>query len=481
MAVAMGVAWGSGGSSQLQLGSGGNSAGGSPPVAMDVMRAGTAKKMAWGADTEKLMDIMVERFSQKKEVKENTGVASTLNLLGAGAGDGGEAVGATGLDSPVIEEFLEVDPDQPLPSDWEKCLDLKVRVHDFSDWCCVAFSVCFRELGNVGLGSDVGLCAWLKTGELYYVNKSTGAKTSEDPRKHQRAAEALMSGVIAPRTPARDFHAMKKVEMLRKSASPGPRTPPPAMTPLLSFATGKRLWGLQRSDDATNTVSVNKATTSWNSSPRAPRFPRANSPSPSVESNLELNLNLSPSRSRSASPSRSPCPASSVRAPATTHAVCTVEMVQHALNFTDSMVTEALKRTAKALGKRPARPSPSPSRLSKSPSSSTSSDGPGSPSRYAPIAIAPSPSLIASQKRIHPVFCISFPNCCWGLVCRWVKRAAAPVLLMLARCSWCQSYVMVGDITDDCPRCVNKKEGSLSVLYRSQLRVTRQRVEARQL
>jgi hypothetical protein len=158
----------------------------------------------------------------------------------------------------------------------------------------------------------------VQTGELYFVSKATGVRTSEDPRKQHQA-------VIAPRTPARPAHeflASKKVEALRASTPSGSSSgeevannhvSPPAVAQRLSFSTGKRLWSLQLDD----------RTTSWGASPRALPF----SNSPPRESNLELNLNLSPSP-----------------VAAQAQAVCTMEMVQHALK----------RSSEKAQGKREA-------------------------------------------------------------------------------------------------------------------------------
>lgn len=81
----------------------------------------------------------------------------TLDLLGTAAG----SLPARGseLDCNSSVEFLELDPNQPLPSDWEKCLDLK-------------------------------------TGEIYFVNKSTGVRMSENPRKLQQGVVAMTTSTV---------------------------------------------------------------------------------------------------------------------------------------------------------------------------------------------------------------------------------------------------------------------------------------------
>lgn len=109
MAVAMEVAW-----RGVELGS--------SPVVLEM-----SKKRAWGADTEKLMQFMMGQFgsSSSSGVKQ---VEVTLDLLGTAAGS--SPVRGSELDCNSSAEFLELDPDQPLPADWEKCLDLKVS-HGF--------------------------------------------------------------------------------------------------------------------------------------------------------------------------------------------------------------------------------------------------------------------------------------------------------------------------------------------------------------
>ena len=95
MAVAMEVAWRG---SEL----------GSPVLEMK-------KKRAWGADAQKVVQLMMGQL--QSDAKPDV----TLDLLGkAGPSPRSE------LELNSSAEFLELDPDQPLPSGWEKCLDLKV-------------------------------------------------------------------------------------------------------------------------------------------------------------------------------------------------------------------------------------------------------------------------------------------------------------------------------------------------------------------
>lgn len=77
-------------------------------VAMEVVswrEMSSSKKRAWGADAHQLMQLMMGAARQPE--------LSTLDLLGKGEED----------------EFLHLDPEDaaPLPSGWEKCLDLQVE------------------------------------------------------------------------------------------------------------------------------------------------------------------------------------------------------------------------------------------------------------------------------------------------------------------------------------------------------------------
>ncbi|KAG0616025.1 hypothetical protein M758_5G084700 [Ceratodon purpureus] len=410
MAVAMEVVWRQSGGDQLQLGSGVMTA------TVDVMRSSVVsnKKRAWGADAQKLMQVMMGQFSHGEE--------QTLDLLGSGGG-GGSGVGSGN----GVDEFLEVDPDQPLPAGWEQCLDLK-------------------------------------TGELYYVNKSMGMRRSEDPRKLQRVklAEAMkVGGGIAPRTPVRPAHeflASKKEETrLRASTTSSGSSgedvvttnnnnvvvvaaPPPATTQLLSFSTGKRLWNLQLDERDRTTISLNKTTpgTSWSNSPRAPPFP--NSPSSRDESKLDINLNLSPTRSRP-SPSPSPSPLSHAQT------VCNLEMVQ-----------QALKRTEKAMGKREATTTTTITTTTFPPPLSTSSSfsslAEPSWSRSSPSTSSSSTSKFLSQDVIE----IPPPR----VNSEAESSGAGPLELVMGKCKRCSMMVMVNKKDPKCPGCESVEVGFVS-------------------
>ncbi|KAJ7533077.1 hypothetical protein O6H91_13G032000 [Diphasiastrum complanatum] len=87
------------------------------------------KKRGWGDDQQKLLQLMMGPSS-----KEDTRI--TLDLLGGSSSASQQS------------QFLDLNPDVPLPSGWEKCLDLK-------------------------------------SGSIYFVNWNTGITTTVDPRNSQ--------------------------------------------------------------------------------------------------------------------------------------------------------------------------------------------------------------------------------------------------------------------------------------------------------
>ena len=74
------------------------------------------KRAAWGADAQELMQMMMGQLRPCGGGAE----LSTLDLLGACSSSG------AAHQRSLAPEFLELDPEEPLPSGWEKRLDLKV-------------------------------------------------------------------------------------------------------------------------------------------------------------------------------------------------------------------------------------------------------------------------------------------------------------------------------------------------------------------
>lgn len=85
------------------------------------------KKRAWGADAQKLMQLMMGQLPSEG-AKQAAEPSVTLDLLGkADPPSSGEVKLESSCLAPTSPEFLELDPsEEPLPSVWEKCLDLKV-------------------------------------------------------------------------------------------------------------------------------------------------------------------------------------------------------------------------------------------------------------------------------------------------------------------------------------------------------------------
>lgn len=79
------------------------------------------KKRAWGEDAQRVMQLMMGQLRSEDDHEH-----VTLDLLGKAPS--GELKCNSGLNW----VFLELDPDQPLPCGWEKCLDLTVGLTPLS-------------------------------------------------------------------------------------------------------------------------------------------------------------------------------------------------------------------------------------------------------------------------------------------------------------------------------------------------------------
>uniref|UniRef100_A0A7I4F6D6 WW domain-containing protein n=1 Tax=Physcomitrium patens TaxID=3218 RepID=A0A7I4F6D6_PHYPA len=383
MAVAMEVAW-----RGAELGN--------SPVVLEM-----SKKRTWGADTEKLMQLMMGQFGSSSspavgggDVKQEVDV--TLDLLGTAAGS--SPASGTELDCHSSAEFLELDPDQPLPSGWEKCLDLK-------------------------------------TGELYFLNKSTGVRTSEDPRKVQQTVIVMMTPAAADVVPAasplaHEFLGSKRSETLREeslrtstsstsSGGASPRESRPVGQQLLSFSTGKQLWNLQLDDRSI--LSLNKT-----GSPGAQPLALPNS-SDEEESNLELNLNLAAGGNSPRSQQRTQ-----------QQSVCTMEMVEMALKRTEKAMGKRVMRTTTGFGSKHSGSS-SFSSLTSSRSESWSHSSPSTSSSSSTSSRSGHQS--ASHHDDSQVL----------RVCE-VESQKSETLVM-GGCTRCLMYVMLNKSDPKCPRC----------------------------
>ncbi|KAG0569646.1 hypothetical protein KC19_6G104600 [Ceratodon purpureus] len=232
------------------------------------------KKRAWGADAQQLMHLMMGQLHSQPAVKPEL----TLDLLGNTDPSSSCVTQLSG--SPDFD--LQLHPEEPLPSGWEKCLDLQ-------------------------------------TGKLYYVNQATGVSSFDDPRKRLTCQGEIE--LQTQSTPlAHEFLGSKKSETLiqetlKASSSSSSGSPYPNSRDLHSFSTGKQLWNLQLDEHHV---------AGSGSSPRVV----------DEDSNLELDLNLAAGRASSSIPSRRPHE----------QTVCTMQMIENALKRSESYPRLALKR-----------------------------------------------------------------------------------------------------------------------------------------
>jgi hypothetical protein len=145
--------------------------------------------VSWGADAQKVVQLMMGQLRsspsageqrQQGEDDDSDDDVTTLDLLGcnnininiskavapSSSHQREEFKGHNHHHNSNSAEFLELDPDQPLPPGWEKCLDLKVTnipspnlPRDFTPECTLGMS-CIESLNlfrRGGGGDDNGL------------------------------------------------------------------------------------------------------------------------------------------------------------------------------------------------------------------------------------------------------------------------------------------------------------------------------------
>lgn len=348
------------------------------------------ERAAWGADAQQLMQMMLGQLRSEPASMKSSAELSTLDLLGKAE----PCSSARQLDSELhlsSPDFLELDPEEPLPSDWEKCLDLQA-------------------------------------GKVYYVNKSSGVRTFNDPRK--RKCETEVQTQFSSRA-AHEFLGSKRSEALRQekasssSSSGSPRLSRKHQnSQLLSFSTGKQLWNLQLEDRHVSLAN------------------RCEELSPDEDSNLELNLNLAAGGS-------SPC-----RTNRHEQTVCTMEMIQNALKRTAEQASTSSPSTHLLMPRlqhklsvsssfsslTSTRSDPTDSGLATSPSTSSSSST-SSKSRK------PAPS---NDTRQSTGACEADSEVDCGA-------------LVTGACTHCLMYVMLKKVDPRCPRCESEVPVDFSV------------------
>ncbi|XP_024393798.1 uncharacterized protein [Physcomitrium patens] len=340
------------------------------------------KKRAWGADAQKLMQLMMGQLPSEG-AKQAAEPSVTLDLLGkADPPSSGEVKLESSCLAPTSPEFLELDPsEEPLPSVWEKCLDLK-------------------------------------TGKLYYVNKCSGVSSYDDPRMRSSTELPL----------AHEFLGSKQSETLRQecfkasssSSSGSPRNSSRHQrgSQLLPFSARKQQWNLQLDD--------RRVTLSNRNSPELADEP---------ESHLELDLNLAAGGASSASRRYQQ------------QTVCTMEMIQNALQRTES-ITNLVKREF----------------LSTQQHKRSSSFSSLNSSRSEALGASPSTSSSSSTSsrtahRAGPVdesrqsFKLSTTGVCEAESVKAENIVAVSSALVMGACTRCLMYVMLSRDDPRCPRC----------------------------
>ncbi|XP_024358073.1 uncharacterized protein [Physcomitrium patens] len=273
------------------------------------------KKRAWGADAQQLMQLTMGQMSHSPGI-----AAFTLDLLGNGKATGPSFSGFNQLESTSAPELkLELDSgDAPVPSGWEKCLDLK-------------------------------------TGKLFLVNKNSDESSFGEP-----CDTWITESVCAPL--AHEFLSSKESEKLKQDA--GLRVSSSSSSGslrdsdgrqnncshLLSSSGRKQLWNLNGDDCGLASLSGSSG-----SSPKAAR-------QVSMDLNLELDLNLSTGASAESPIRRQE------------QAVCTMEMIQNALKRVEEKPSRPrLKQSLSSTFSSLISPRSEPSGASPSTSSSSAS------------------------------------------------------------------------------------------------------------
>lgn len=412
------------------------------------------KKRAWGADAQQLMQLMMNQLQQSPSETSEL----TLDLLG----NADPAASSPSSQHQLSPEFLHLDT-LPLPSGWEKCLDLQ-------------------------------------TGELYFVNKSLGVSSVTDPRKRQRTrsrdfynpncrqpveielqtAAVLQQQQQQEESPqvahphvAHEFLASKKseTESLNLKGGQGAAATGTVATPTgCSTSSSSGSPPLRRRNHGSRIRNTALPSSSFKQRQRQQQQQqhwslqqhRTNYTSTTTtssrgavtaveDSKVELDLNLSAGggmRRRSSSPRTSP------------QTVCTVEMVQNALRRS-SEKTLAVKREAVVV----------PGRLGSSSFSSLTN----STTRSEPSAASPATSNSSSASSRSGAG-LKTPASAGVSEAQSIKveTVMEPGALVMGACTRCLMYVMLNKADPRCPRCdckvpvdfatpCNKQKGGLKL------------------
>lgn len=254
----------------------------------------------------------------------------------------------------------------------------------------------------------------LQTGKLYFVNKQTGARTNDDPRKHQKAVE------IEPL--AHEFLCSKQSETLRehesmRASSSSSSGGSPHATTREALSAEKQLWSL---------CSTLQPITQRRTSPdfEVEEIIEEEQQEEEESNHLELDLNLAAGAIRS-SPQRQHGQFS----------VCTMEMVQNALKRTGELKRKNSLLTFKS--EQQASPSTSSSSSTSSKSSSLLAN------------LEESQTQTQTQSPVQPR--------AFGEQAESLKSSGEiSGALVMGACTRCLMYVMLNKSDPICPRCESK-------------------------
>lgn len=84
------------------------------------------KRASWGADAQQLMQMMMGQLRSERTTVSPAAQMDTLDLFSKADPCSSSMQLDSELQLSASPDFLELDPEEPLPPSWEKCLDLKV-------------------------------------------------------------------------------------------------------------------------------------------------------------------------------------------------------------------------------------------------------------------------------------------------------------------------------------------------------------------
>ncbi|KAL3700189.1 hypothetical protein R1sor_018211 [Riccia sorocarpa] len=342
---------------------------------------------SWGgADPQKLLQLMMGQIQEESR--------PTLDLFDKKSS---LSVAEADSDHRADAEFVELDPDLPLPSGWEKCLDLK-------------------------------------SGKVYYVNRHTGAESRSDPRKLQQVSstmpEVLQVASASPRT--RDFLGSREAETekLGETSSASARS-------LLPSFSGRGIDKEKELSESTTTLFSNGKRDKWGGhgwlSSGSSLTDRLLIEVGGADSGLDLKLNLQGKTQQSS--------------------VCTLEKVEMALMRSEKMLGKRVASTSRSSPAQPdqlLRGNHSAAHLSPSPSTSSSSTSTSSRPPIGGYQLLDKENQNSNKR--HAAGAAAAATTSPVLVAN-EGESAAQEMVMVGGCKNCAMFVMLSKSNPSCPRC----------------------------